>query len=64
MASMHFASVIVHNAGTQGQLNVGILVVALGRYKALCFRHVGRDPTRSLASPLQHGLEHVPRALE
>ena len=64
MASMHFARVIVHNASAQGQLNVGILVVAFGRHKALCFRHVGGDPARSFAAPLQHGFDHVPGALQ
>ena len=64
MPPMHFAGMVVHNAGAQSQLNVGVIGVAFGRHKALRLRHIGRDPACAFVSPLQHGLDHVPSAFQ
>ena len=64
MSPMHFSGMVIDHAGAEGQLNVGMIGIALGRNKALCFRHIGSDSPFALCAPLPDGLDHVPSAFE
>ena len=52
MPKMHLARVVVDDASAKRQLNIGMRCIALGRHKALCFRHIGSNPSCALGSPL------------